>query len=622
MAAKLNILSTILKQASAEKLFSLLNSIDGKKDLILDKELICSLDYIANFSQLKTCHVEKVFKLEPGSAPGGTNKCVYLIKPTIQNTKIIADHINASRSIDSPKRFWIINVPRKLFASETLLEREGVYGYAKQMELPLGFWCLDKDLFSLELPDFINSFYLRGDLTYVHTAAMALAQLCKICGPIPKIFGHGRCSKMVVDLMNLIMKESSSPSGGSDRISHLIILDRDIDYVSVFLSQLTYEGMLDEFFGINSGRILFPKEVTGKDEKLKVVLNSSDVVFNEIRNNYFASVFGLLRDKAKELQVKERQTKSTLPSMSLGDIKKFVTDEMKNVRQQHTSLSVHIGACEVILNTKSEENFQERLRIEQDILEGQNLRDCITYVEDTINKQDPFSSALRLMCLLSISQDGLLSSEYESLATQFRQSYGCKYISTLYKLNKLGILVEQPPLYQPSTSRTSKLTEVATSKATKIAEKVVTAVNFPKYSSFRTIAKKFNLIPVEEEGVNLKEPTNMSYVFGGTYVPLIGRITEQIAIHGTLKNLEDSMKLLPGSTIINYKADKETGHVIPTKDINNKTIIVYVLGGITYAEIAALRLLGKLHGCKIFIAATSLLSGGSLLKMLSPSEES
>ncbi|GFR34058.1 vacuolar protein sorting-associated protein 33B, partial [Trichonephila clavata] len=524
----------------------LLNSIDGKKDLILDKELICSLDYIANFSQLKTCHVEKIFKLEPGSAPGGTNKCVYLIKPTIQNTKIIADHINASKSIDSPKRFWIINVPRKFlmflglvpsalaclflfcllssshlimltacclvpswkilvfriscsplpvlliaFASETLLEREGVYGYAKQMELPLGFWCLDKDVFSLELPDFMNSFYLRGDLTHVHTAAMALAQLCRICGPIPKILGHGKCSKMVIDLMNLILKESSSHSGGSDRISHLIILDRDIDYVSVFLSQLTYEGMLDEFFGINSGRILFPKEVTGKDEKLKVILNSSDVVFNEIRNNYFASVFGLLRDKAKELQSKEQQTKSTLSSMNIGDIKKFVSEEMKNVRQQHTSLSVHIGACEVILNTKTEENFQDRLRIEHDILEGQNLRECVTYVEDCINKQDPYPSALRLMCLLSISQDGLLSSEYESLATQFRQSYGCKYVSTLYKLNKLGILVEQAPLYHLVLQ---------------------------------------GGIPIEEEGVNLKKPTDMSYVFGGSYAPLIGRITEQVNV--------------------------------------------------------------------------------------------
>ncbi|KAF8789208.1 vacuolar protein sorting-associated protein 33B-like [Argiope bruennichi] len=617
MTSKLNLLSTIIKQASADKLFNLLNSIDGNKDLVLDKELICSLDYIASFSQLKTCKVEKVFKLEPGAAPGRTEKCVYLIKPTIQNTKIIADHISASRSIDSNKRFWIINVPRKLFACETVLEREGVYGHVKQMELPLGFLCLDRDLFSLELPDFFNSFYIKGDLTYVHTAAMALVQLCKICGPLPKIFGQGKCAKMVIDLMNLIMKETTFDSSGSDKLSHLVILDRDIDYVSVLLSQLTYEGMLDEFFGINSGRIIFPKEVTAKEESIKVVLNSSDVVFSEIRNNYFASVFSLLRDKAKELQAK-----SETSSMSLGDIKKFVTQEMKNIRQQHTSLSLHIGACEVILNTKSEENFQERLRIERDILEGQNLRECLTYTEDVINRQDSYSSALRLMCLLSISQDGLLSADYESLAIQFRQSYGCKYVSTLYKLKKLGLLLDQAPLLPPSSVRSSKITEVATNKATKIAEKVATAVAFPKYSSFRAISKKFNLIPSEEQSIDLKNPTDMSYVFGGTYVPLVGKITEQIVVHGTLKNLEENMKLLPGSTLINYKADKDTGYVIPTKDIASKTVFVYVLGGITFAEVAALRLLGQLHGCKILIGTTSFISGNSLLKSLSPVDES
>ncbi|CAL1291242.1 unnamed protein product [Larinioides sclopetarius] len=336
-------------------------------------------------------------------------------------------------------------------------------------------------------------------------------------------------------------------------------------------------------------------------------------VYNEIRNNYFASVFSLLRDKAKELQAK-----SETSSMSIGDIKKFVTQEMKNIRQQHTSLSLHIGACEVILNTKSEENFQERLRIERDILDGQNLRECLTYTEDVVNKQDTYSSALRLMCLLSISQDGLLSADYESLATQFRQSYGCKYVSTLFKLQKLGLLMEQAPLLPPSTIRSSKITEVATNKATKIAEKVATAVAFPKYSSFRAISKKFNLIPSEEQSIDLKNPTDMSYVFGGTYVPLVGRITEQIVVHGTLKNLEENMKLLPGSTLINYKADKETGYVIPTKDIASKTVFVYVLGGITFAEVAALRLLGQLHGCKILIGTTSFISGKSLLKTLSP----
>lgn len=88
----------------------------------------------------------------------------------------------------------------------------------------------------------------------------------------------------------------------------VILLFLDIDYAAVLLSQLTYEGVLDETFGINSGKVLinfilfyfkcyflcilhflyflyfycegritFPKEVTHK-EPMKFALNNSDMV--------------------------------------------------------------------------------------------------------------------------------------------------------------------------------------------------------------------------------------------------------------------------------------------------------------------------------------------------------
>ncbi|XP_071036136.1 vacuolar protein sorting-associated protein 33B [Parasteatoda tepidariorum] len=611
-----NFLYTVIKDASARKLFSLLNSISGSKDLVLDSQLICSLDYIANFSQLKSCNVQKVFKLESGATPGATEKCVYVIRPSIQNAKIIADHINASKSIESNKKFWVIHVPRKNFRSELVLEREGVYGYITQIELPICFFALDKDLFSLELPDFFNAFYLKGDLSYIHTAATALVQLCKICGPIPKIFGQGRCAEMVVDLMKQISEETVNDSQQTDRISHLIILDRDIDFVSVLLSQLTYEGMLDEAFGINSSRIIFPKEVTGKDDAIKVVLNSNDLIFAEIRNSFFASVFGVLSSRAKELQ-----TKSETRNMSVADMKNFVTNDMKKIRQLQSSLSLHIGACEAIMEKKSQDNFQEHLQIERDIIENQNAKDCIDYIEDLINQQEPYTIALRLMCLLSIAQDGLLPSEYKSLATQFRQSYGCKYLPLLYNLKKLGLLVEQSSLLPSGQTTAGKIVEkVGRVGASRIAEKVATAVTLTKYSSFKSILRKFNLIPNEQDS-DLRNPKSVSYVFGGRYVPLIARVTEQVIVHGSLKNIEDGMKLLPGKTIMNFQVDKDSGTVRPTTDFVSKTVLVYALGGITFAEIAALRHLGQLNGCRILLATTSIINGTSLLKMFTPSEK-
>ncbi|KAG8192271.1 hypothetical protein JTE90_002098 [Oedothorax gibbosus] len=623
-------LSSVLKEISARKLIRLLNSIEGEKDLVIDKELICSLDKVANYAQLKECKVAKVFKLLPGSSPGNSKKCIYLIKPSVYYTQIVADHINEAKSANIDKQFWLINVPRKLHASQLILEKDGVYGYITQLVFDLGFLSIDNDVFSLEIPDFFEKFYLKGDYTEIHRASTGLLEFIRICRSSPKIFGQGNCAKKVVELMNLIsenvedldesfkqqldkiMKDSVNDPFGLTKISHLIVLDRDIDYVPLLLSQLTYEGMLDECFGINNGRVLFPKEVNGKEE-VKVAVNSNDVVYNAIRNDYFACVFEYLRGKAKELQ-----SKSETSNMSLGEIKNLVSKELKSIQMQHASLSIHIGACEVIMKKKTEEEFLKRLQIERDILEGLNLKEGLSYTHELILKHPPdvYTSPLRLMCLLSMSQEGVLPDDYYRLATDFRQTYGCTNFPIICKLTNLNLYVERKlPAESSNQSKTSKITEVAAVKASQIAEKVATAVAFPKYSSFRAINKRFKLIPPEtEESVDMKNPKDMSYVYGGSYVPLIGRITEEIIVNDNLKQIEDSMKLLPGETIKNEKKeDKDTVSVLPSK----KVIMVYVLGGITFAEIAALRFLAKTYGCRVIIATTNLTSFGSFIKMMS-----
>ena len=42
----------------------------------------------------------------------------------------------------------------------------------------------------------------------------------------------------------------------SDKIDALIVLDRQIDLVTPLLTQLTYEGLIDELFGIKNGDCL------------------------------------------------------------------------------------------------------------------------------------------------------------------------------------------------------------------------------------------------------------------------------------------------------------------------------------------------------------------------------
>ena len=102
--------------------------------------------------------------------------------------RIVADHINADLSTNSTKKYKLLFVPRKvvfcfkksqlsaffyssatnydhvffcqLFMCEKVLEEEGVYGHVEIEELALDLVPLDRDILSLELPDFYRQFYL------------------------------------------------------------------------------------------------------------------------------------------------------------------------------------------------------------------------------------------------------------------------------------------------------------------------------------------------------------------------------------------------------------------------------------------------------------------------------
>ncbi|XP_076078771.1 vacuolar protein sorting-associated protein 33B-like [Mytilus galloprovincialis] len=104
----------------------------GKKDLVLDTELMKPLDRVTGATMLKQRHVDKIFKLDPTQKSiHGCEQRVYLVWPQMTTMKVIADHVNSDRSSNIKREYRIIMVPRKLHVCEMILEHEGVMGYIK-----------------------------------------------------------------------------------------------------------------------------------------------------------------------------------------------------------------------------------------------------------------------------------------------------------------------------------------------------------------------------------------------------------------------------------------------------------------------------------------------------------
>ena len=184
-------------QAEArQNLINVLDSIRGKKGLVVDLELSGPLSLLVEFTLLKEHGVEKIYHLQE-ELDSDCPSLIYMTRPTIKNMKIISKHITSKKGEIS-----IFMVPQKTLLCERILEEEGVYGDVHISEFPLYMIPLDDDVYSLELNDSFADLYLRKDTSCIHSLAQAINKLQKSIGVIPKIVAKGDYSKVGVFEIN------------------------------------------------------------------------------------------------------------------------------------------------------------------------------------------------------------------------------------------------------------------------------------------------------------------------------------------------------------------------------------------------------------------------------------
>lgn len=148
----------------------------------------------------------------------------------------------------------------------------------------------------------------------MYRVAQAIVSLEDLYGRIGRVTGKGPVVKQVWDLVSKISLEPRKPSSKANRnyktIDHLVLIDRSVDLMTPMATQLTFEGLIDELFGIDCckfilnnrfnyliillnfdlGTVELPadKFVSEEDNAntltcKKLVLNSNDEIFAETR---------------------------------------------------------------------------------------------------------------------------------------------------------------------------------------------------------------------------------------------------------------------------------------------------------------------------------------------------
>ncbi|KAJ8779289.1 hypothetical protein J1605_012751 [Eschrichtius robustus] len=548
----------VLREAVRRELREFLDKCAGSKAIVWDEYLTGPFGLIAQYSLLKEHEVEKMFTLKGSRLPAADVKnIIFVVRPRLELMDIISENVLSEDRRGPARDFHILFVPRRSLLCEQRLKDLGVLGsFIHREEYSLDLIPFDGDLLSMESEGAFKECYLESDQTSLYHAAKGLMTLQALYGTIPQIFGKGECARVrngrrappdpmfcFQQVANMMIRMKREFTGSQNSIfpvfDNLLLLDRNVDLLTPLATQLTYEGLIDEIYGIQNSYVKLPPEKFapkkqgdgGKDlptEAKKLQLNSAEELYAEIRDKNFNAVGSVLSKKAKVISAafEERHNAKTV-----GEIKQFVS-QLPHMQAARGSLANHTSIAELIKDVTTSEDFFDKLTVEQEFMSGIDTDKVNSYIEDCIAQKHPLIKVLRLVCLQSVCNSGLKQK-----------------VLDYYK---------------------------------------------------REI---------------LQNPTDISYVYSG-YAPLSVRLAQLLSRPGW-RSIEEVLRILPGPHF-EERQPLPTGLQKKRQPGENRVTLIFFLGGVTFAEIAALRFLSQLEdgGTEYVIATTKLINGASWIESL------
>ncbi|GJP51915.1 hypothetical protein CLOM_g11043 [Closterium sp. NIES-68] len=609
-----------LRAHASQRLVDALDSVPGGKALVLDASVSGPLAFIAPISLLKEHGVENLFHITADPIQSQCSTILYLLRPNPHLIRWITRQVRADEDEGVSRSYSLYFIPRCDTICNRILEQEGLVDDPRVAvgEYPLELIPMDHDLLTLDLHTLYKDVHVDSDPTSTLQVAHVLANFQSVFGVPSVLKGKGVAAQRVAQAMSQLMREQKSHVVPVEHpsVDMMVLIDRQVDMFTPACTQLTYEGLLDELLQVANGAVEVEPAVMGvtsNAKKIKVPLNSNDKLFQDLRGRNFGVAAELLRAKAVEMKseyanLRQRPQRDASPLRSaaagedgtaaaaaggsggeqtVSELKDFV--KKLNVLPEltrHTNLAQHISQF------TNRPAFGTLISTEQSILEARSIDSVCEYIEDAMSQRHPMSTVLRLLCLLSLTNGGIPKARFDHLRKEFLQAYGFLQVFTLDNFERASLIKRQEGR-----------------------------------SNWAAVKRGLKLIVDDDDDAN---PRDVAFTFSG-YAPLSVRLLQQAVQPGGWKSLDEATKAATGPTFEWEQSHDGTSH----RDVTDRSlssaasrrgpseavprlVAVVFLGGVTFAEIAALRFLSRQDASitSFLIIATNIVSGNSLLQPL------
>lgn len=488
---------------------------------------------VSDFGQMLSRH----FNLEFND----TDKYVFLLFPDIQQIKtIIAKNAEIIKEKNREPDVTIMLLPR-------LTESIAAYLMDEELYYPSAEYCLygktnknakvsnikiesfdinliplDTDICTMISINYIPRLFAFNELTAISEINSVLDSISYNCDGFASITAFG--DKSAICAKHL----------GDDSLSgktNLILIDRNVDFITPLLTQSGIEGVIAELYGIVYGCTSF---IDGSDRRFHTFNSQSDSLYPEFRLLNYREFIDMVNEKRAQVEYSLKQSNEKKDFTKIGGEFRNLSEFFKKM---HESLRDYSSIIDNILSETRLNPFRREIHSQElDLIKrskgGEKARNTIE--EKLFLYGADFRYIARIICLEhQLNPTTTDNNRYESLVQRIYANYGLQQIPFLMRLKQMGLLVPDAP----------------------------------KTVTFKALCQEYGLIDDEVK------------MYDG-FVPLTTRIVQKV-----IKNDIDSMRKSLSARSVSIT---QLGKLDPSQPV-----LVGFIGGCTHSELNSLRILAK-----------------------------
>jgi hypothetical protein len=270
---------------------------------------------------------------------------------------------------ESLNKYHLIFIPKISGDCYSFINNSKYKSYFNAHILNIDIYQLDYDLLSLENKESFRDIYIDKNLNSLSSLSRAIIKYETVFGRIKYKYSKGFFAKKLIEILNREEETSSNNLNNENETLACFIFDRNVDMITPLCTNYVYEGILDDYIGIDFNNIYVSTKILEKESKvdhLRIDLSENDKFYSSVKDFNFKKIKNFFATRLAELNTENLE---------------------KEKKAEKSSLTNHINISDYVSRNQKHPIYKFYQNFEKSLLKAELPNKLHDFIEDEMGKK-------------------------------------------------------------------------------------------------------------------------------------------------------------------------------------------------------------------------------------------